>query len=283
VALGTAVRVFSMAVTGIVLFKFSNLPGSSIGAAALSAGVTSEAVATKFMVVNVIKNLKVKISESEPLTFSSISIFYYPLALTALLSLGVQPLVTFFIGSSKMAIESLAVLPVIYSLVFLFRSIALSYQEVGLALIGEDRSGYKKLRNFALYIALSLVALSFLIGFTPLSKIWFEDVSGLSHELSLFSILPYQIIAVMPALTIFISFQRAIVMISKKTGSITGATLAEVGGIILVMIVMIKFFNTAGAVAATSAFIIGRLSANFYLTWPYNAAVKSFNLSDKQV
>jgi hypothetical protein len=37
-----------------------------------------------------------------------------------------------------MAIESLAVLPVVSSLVFIFRSPGLSYQEVNIALIGKE-------------------------------------------------------------------------------------------------------------------------------------------------
>jgi len=59
--------------------------------------------------------------------------------------------VTFFLGHSRMSIESLAVLPVINSLVFIFRSMGLSFQEVGIALLGENNEGYKQLRNFASY------------------------------------------------------------------------------------------------------------------------------------
>lgn len=277
VALGTGVRVIAMSSTGILLYSFTELDGASVGAAALSAGVTSEAIITKFMVRSVINNLMNKRQTGSPLSFAYISKYYYPLALTSLLSLGVQPLVTFFIGSSRMAIESLAVLPVITSLIFIFRSVGLSYQEVGIALIGENKSGYKKLRNFAVMLASVLIFISSLIGFTPLSALWFEKISGLSKELSGFSLVPYRIIAVMPALTVFISFQRAMVMISKKTSSITGATISEVSGIVIIMLIMLNVFDSVGAVAATTAFIIGRLSANTYLMKPYRQAVKNFD------
>jgi hypothetical protein len=75
-------------------------------------------------------------------TYLEISKFYYPLALTSLISLGVHPIITFFVGHSRMSLESLAVLPVINSLVFIFRSFGLSFQEVGIALMGEKYKNY---------------------------------------------------------------------------------------------------------------------------------------------
>ena len=85
-----------------------------------------------------------------PLTYRSIAKFYYPLALTSFLTLGVHPILTFFIGKSRFAIESFAVLPVVNSLGLLFRSVGLSYQEVGVALMGKRFEDYLPLRNFAL-------------------------------------------------------------------------------------------------------------------------------------
>ena len=51
--------------------------------------------------------------------------FYMPLALTSLLAMAVQPMVTFFMfmGQSRYALESLAVLPIVHGLTFIFRAI----------------------------------------------------------------------------------------------------------------------------------------------------------------
>ena len=43
-------------------------------------------------------------------------------------------------GKSRDAVESLAVMPVLYGLTFVFRALGLSYQEVAIALIGDDHS-----------------------------------------------------------------------------------------------------------------------------------------------
>lgn len=272
VAVGTLIRLFAMSAAGFILYKHSSFSGASAGAAALSAGVIAEAIATKFMVSKAVKNLKNKNTQSDNLSYKEIINFYYPLALTSFLSLGVQPVLTFFISSARMAVESLAVLPVINSLIFIFRSIGLSYQEVMITLIGENKINYKILRNFAFYLAVCLIILSLSLGYTSLSEIWFIVISGLPVELADFALIPYRIIAFIPALTVFISVQRAIIMLSRNTKPITGATLIEVCGIITGIFIMIKIFDFTGAVAAASAIIFGRVAANLYYL-PFNRKV----------
>jgi len=106
----------------VLYFKFT-FPGAVVASLALSVGVTAEAVASKLMSLPIVKKIKMirSIEGKEDLTYKGIIEFYYPLALTSILSLGVHPLVTFMLGQSRMAIESLAVLPVINALVFIFQ------------------------------------------------------------------------------------------------------------------------------------------------------------------
>ncbi|MCH9028215.1 MAG: hypothetical protein IH819_01085 [Bacteroidetes bacterium] len=205
--------------------------------------------------------------EEEKLTYRTIYTFYYPLALMSLLSLGVQPFVIFFVGQSRMALESLAVLPVITSFVFIFRALGLSYQEVIIARIGDDKSGYIPLRNFAIILSGVLSIILLIIAFTPLSDIWFRDVSGLSDLLSEFARTPLKIMAIIPALTVFISFQRSVLISDKNTAPITWGTAIEFAVIVIVMLLSINVFSFVGAVAATTSFVVGRCAANFYLTF----------------
>jgi O-antigen/teichoic acid export membrane protein len=72
----------------------------------------------------------------------------------------------------------------------------------------------------------------------------------------------------MPGLSVLLSFQRAIQVSSRETGSLTWSTSLEVIGIIVVLFLVTFFLNTIGAIAATAAFIIGRLVANLYLIKP---------------
>ena len=267
VAYGTVVRLTTMAITAFVIYFYFDVPGVVVGASALTVAVLAEAIASRLMTISIIKQLHHNPSlKDERITYKEIYKFYYPLAIMSLLSLGVQPFVIFFVGQSRMALESLAVLPVITSFVFIFRALGLSYQEVIIAKIGDDKSGYVPLRNFAVMLAGVLSLILFIIAFTPLADIWFNDVSGLSNLLSGFARTPLKIIAILPALTVFISFQRSVLVSDKNTAPITWGTAIEFAVIVIVMLLSINVFSFVGAVAATTSFVIGRSAANIYLT-----------------
>jgi hypothetical protein len=176
----------------------------------------------------------------------TIAKFYYPLALTSILSLGVHPFVTFFMGRSYMAVESLAVLPVVNSLVFVFRSMGLSYQEVNIAPAGEKNQNYTILRNFALYLGIVTTVLITVLAFTPLADLWFINVSGLTKELADLSYLPLKIMILLPALTILLNFQRSVLIINGTTGPISVATAVELTGIIIILLIGVIFLNLSG-------------------------------------
>ena len=184
VTYGTMVRLSVIVIFGLILYT-AGVKGAYVGAGAMSLAVLCEAIATRIMVSRTLNTLLQKEdTENGNLRLRSIAKFYFPLALTSILSLGVHPFVTFFLGRSYMAVESLAVLPVVSSLVFIFRSMGLSYQEVNIALIGKEKQNYRLLRNFAIYMGLAVTVLISALAFTPLADLWFINVSGLSLELA---------------------------------------------------------------------------------------------------
>jgi hypothetical protein len=272
VAYGTVIRLISISSSALLLYLYSDFPGVTVAAIALSIGVLVEAVASRVMVHKTIKSLPEYTATYKPLTYRQITLFYYPLALTSMLALGVHPLVAFFVGHSLMALESLAVLPVINSLVFIFRAMGLSYQEVAITLIGKKGEFYSTVRDFALILGFAVVLILGLIAFTPLAVFWFGTVSGLSIDLVKFSILPLQIMVVMPGLSVMLSFQRAIQVSSRETSHLTWATVLEVLGIIIVLYILTFHLNMIGAIAATSALVVGRIMANLYLIRPNQCA-----------
>jgi hypothetical protein len=281
VTYGTMVRLFVIVIVGILLY-LAGIKGAWVGAGAMSLAVVCEAVVTRIMVSKTLKCLiNMEDTENGSLSLKSISKFYFPLALTSILSLGVHPFVTFFLGRSRMPLESLAVLPVVSSLVFIFRSMGLSYQEVNIALIGKEKQNYILLRNFAIYLGLLVTVLISLLALTPLADLWFINVSGLSTELADLSYLPLKIMIILPALTVLLNFQRSSMIINGTTGPISIATAIELAGIIAVLLVCVVFLNLIGVVAASIAFTAGKLLSNLYLIPKQAAAVKGWNLKSR--
>lgn len=286
VALGTVIRLSSMAATALVLYGGFSLPGAYVGAAALSVGVCAEALAARLMargrVRELIRTPAADTREREILDYRRIVQFYYPLALTSVLALAVHPMVTFFMGQGRFPVESLAVLPVVNSLSFIFRAMGLSYQEVAIALVGKRFEHVDELGRFA--VGLGLVS-SFglaLVGFTPLARLWYETISGLSRELTAFAILPTRILAPIPAFAVLLSFQRAILVQARFTRPITMATAIEVGGIVLALLALTQGLNMVGVIAAAIAFVVGRFSGNIYLVPPCLSVLGSGQLRDRQ-
>lgn len=275
VAYGTFVRLCAMASAAVILF-FSKIEGVIVGAAALSVGVVAEAIATRFMASAIVKKVSANF-ENEEITYMEIWKFYFPLAMMAFISLGIHPAVTYFVGQAKMPIESLALLPVLNSLVFIFRSIGLSYQEVALALM-KNYHDYKILKNFAFGLAFIAVAMLAVISLTPLSEIWLIKVSGLSPEIASIGITPLMLYTIFPALTVLIGFQRSILMCEKKTTPISTATIIEVGLMCLVLIWTIHFTDFVGITAAVIGYTLGRIGANIYLQFPFNSVKKEIIL-----
>lgn len=202
---------------------------------------------------------------ADALTMPAIFRFYLPLAMTSLLAMAVQPAVTFFVGQSRFALESLAVLPVIHGLTFLFRALGLSYQEVGIALFGDRWEQYRPIRNFGWMLAAFAAGGLGLIVFTPLAAVWFEGVSGLSPELAAFALLPAQILALLPAGSVWICFQRAVLVHARQTAPITWAGIFEVAVVVVLLTVTTQVLSWVGAVGAATAIVGGRLAGVLFL------------------
>ena len=278
VTYGTLIRLLVIGVVGLFLY-FTGVKGAYVGAGAMSLAVLVEAIVTRMMVSRSLRNLLQKEDTvNRDMGLRSIAKFYFPLALTSILSLGVHPFVTFFMGRSHMAIESLAVLPVVNSLVFIFRSPGLSFQEVNIALIGKDRQNYRVLKNFALFLAILVTILITVMAFTPLANLWFINVSGLSNDLAELAYLPLQILILLPALTVLLNYQRSLLIINGHTAPISVATVVELTAIIMVLLACVVFLNLVGVVAAAISYMVGRTMSNLYLTPKQSAVVKSWDI-----
>ena len=262
VAYGTVVRLATMSLLAVAAFRAFDLPGAGVGALALSGAVIVEAVASHLMTRRLVRELASRrraASRPDVLRLPALVRFYAPLAMTSTIALSIQPLVTFFMGQARFTLESLAVLPVVQGLTFVFRALGLSYLEAVIALLGRRRRHFQRLRNFAAGLAVVSTAGLCAIAFTPLAAVWFHDVSGLSPALTQFALLPVRILAAFPLLSVALHLQRGLLVHARRTRPIARATGFEVLGVAAVLAVAIHVLDLAGAVAAALALLAGRI------------------------
>jgi Na+-driven multidrug efflux pump len=210
-----------------------------------------------------------------PLTLGRFARFYYPLALTSLIGLVLQPMLTFFMGRAPAPVESLAVFPVIHALSFLFRALGLSYQEVVIALAGRRFEHAVPVRRFAVSLA-AAVSLGFMvIAATPLARVWFGEVSGLTPALVEFAMLPALILIPLPALTVLQSWQRGVLVNARRTAPATWATALEIGVVAVAFPLLTAVFGWPGVVSSGVAFVAGRFAAVVFLVRPTGRAMEA--------
>lgn len=270
IAFGTVLRFVTIGATAFGLKEWTSLDGSLVATLAMSAAVIVEAIASRIMAAPTLRKLEdtPASSDCEEMTTSSIWEFYRPLALMTMIALGIHPLINGVIGYAHFPVASLAVLPAVDGLTFLFRALGLSYQEVAIAMFDKGQEAVKKLTTFAIWLGVIASAGLAIVAFTPLFDIWFGNVYKLTAELTEFSLLPLQLLVLLPLLSVILSYQRAIYVNNRDTGPITWATVFEAATIVLVIGGMAHFTSVSGAVATSIALMGGRLLANIYLGKP---------------
>lgn len=247
--------------------------GVYVGAMALSFGVvTATVVAYAFVRSTVREHLSESVPDAESLTWRELFGFYGPLALTPLIMLLARPLLSIGLARAPDPLASLAVWPVIMSFLFLGRSIAVSFQEAVVALLDDEQS-FHVLRRFSVGLAIVLGGVFAVAAVTPLARLWYADVSGLSPRLVGLSLAPTMLIAFVPGLTTLISWQRGLLVHVKRTQPITESVAVNVAVLTGVMAVLMQTVSLPGATLAAIALTASVFAEWLYVWWRSRTAV----------
>jgi hypothetical protein len=141
----------------------------------------------------------------------------------------------------------------------------LAFQDAAIALMGERFDNLPELRRFAASLGFAASAGIALVAFTPLSDLYFRTISGLSAELTAFALTPARLIVPLPALSVLLSLQRAILVEGRRTQHVTVASVIEVSTVALAFVALGWGLGLIGATAAFAAFLSGRKASNVYL------------------
>jgi hypothetical protein len=221
VGLGTMVRLCANLIVLAIGYFSTNLPGIVVGTSAVIAGVISEAIYAGLVVRPVVNNeLRFSPTVEPELTWQIFSAFYYPLVMTSLLSLLANPIGSAALSRMPLALESLAVWPVVTGLIFMLRSMGIAYNEVVVALL-DDCGAYPYLKRFAYLLAVTTTILLLIVTATPVSHLWFQTISGLRPELSKLAQNALWLALPLPAMSVMQSWYQGTILYGKRTKGIT--------------------------------------------------------------
>jgi hypothetical protein len=263
------IMVLRIAVTGVILgtgLSTGFLSGASIGGLSLSAGVTTGAVSAFLFCRSLLRKNVIKPAgpEEKTISWKGLLTFYIPLALTSFILLAVRPIITAGIARAPQPLDSLALWPVIHSFLFLFTSVALSYQEVVVALLeGDDR--YRVLKRFTWMISVALMGVFFLVPLLDLDTVWFRTVVGVPSDLMPLVRAPMYILPFMPFLLSQTTWYRGIQVKRRVTMNITKGVL--VNGVVLTALLFsaAELLPVSGVIIAAGALTAAHLLEMLFL------------------
>jgi hypothetical protein len=265
VGVGTGVRLAANATVLAVGAAIGKLPGIVVGAAAISSGVLAEALFIGWRVRPIVRDELAAAPESdEPLTARNFLRFYIPLAMTSLISLLALPIGSAAISRMPRPIDSLAVWPVLGGLTFTLRSLGLAYTEVVVALF-EKPGAPRALFRFTVLLASATSTTLLLIAATPLARLWFASISGLSAPLTALGSRAIWISLLVPALSVLQSWHQGILVHLRRTRGVTEAV-----SIYLAMSGLLLWFGVhsarfTGLYVGLAAALIGYLTQVLWL------------------
>ncbi len=280
VGIGTVIR---LSADGLVLaagYLIGAIPGIVVASGAIAVGVVSEAVYAGLRVRPVLREqLKPAPPVAQPLTLQNFVEFYTPLALTSLLNMLLQPMVSAALSRMPEALDSLAVWSVLNGFVFLLRSLSYALNEVVIALLDEPRAA-ENLRRLTVTLSVLTSAVMLMTAATPPGALWFGQISALSPQLTRMAQLGLWILLPIPGLNAFQSWYQGAIVHSRHTRIITEAIAIFLLTNGVVLWAGAVRGETAGLYVGSAAFSVGMLTQTAWLWWRSRPALRTLQSRD---
>lgn len=213
--------------TGVMLVgnALDLLPGAQLAAAAIIVGVLAELVYNRVRFAAVIPSKLPNVDESaKELDFARFFAFFMPLVLMTVLTMVVQTLVTVVLGRMPLPLESLAVWPVLFSLIIILQSPGMAFTEVVISLL--ERPGAARLLRRVTWLSVgALTLLLVVVAATPAAMAWFTGVAGLSAPLTELALVGLWLGLAVPGLRLLTSWYQGVIIHGERTRGILESVL----------------------------------------------------------
>jgi hypothetical protein len=283
VGIGTVIR---LSVDGLVLatgYIIKDFPGIVVGASAMASGVLAEAIYAGIIVRPVLqREVRLAPPVNPQLTYRAFLDFYIPLAMTSLIGLIVQPIGSAALSRMPNPLQSLAIWPVASGLIFMLRSIGIAYNEVVVTLLDEPMSA-PRLRRFTFLLAEFITSILLLLAATPLSWVWFHNVSGLNNVLADLARHSIWLGAILPGLSVFQSWYQGAILHGRKTRAVTESVVIFLISNTVILSVGVLWGQIAGLYLGMASFSLSSLAQVTWLWHRSRPVIKRIHSMDIHV
>lgn len=234
VTLGAVVRLITDVIVVGILYLLNVNTGVIIATVTFTSGILAEAVYSGIRLRPVLNELRAVPLSDNRITLRSFTNFYVPLVMTSLLTIVVQPMGTAALSRMDRPLESLAVWPVIYSLIILWSSAGTAFTEAVVILLEQPRA-VTVLHNFTIRMATIFVGLLLIMNITPFAQLWFTNIAALPAEMAPTASWALWVGLLLPGLAFIQSWYTGTLVNLRQTRGITESVAASLivhGGIL---------------------------------------------------
>ena len=258
VTVGTMVRIVVLVLSGLALMQVP-ISGALVGGIVLILGTFAEMLVVYLFSRPVVSHFaKVAPSGSEE-RFYHLAHFYWPIALTSLVTQLTQPMTLGAIGRLDNHIALLAAFPVALALISLLVGCAFSSQEVVIAILAEDRGRTREVHRFAHLLGAALFLISILLAWPPVSRFWFSEIVKLPVDLLTLATSATVALTPLPPLFVYQTLLRAQLIVERATFAATLATIAEIGALAVFLLNLSLFGSIPPLVAIAVTMSLAKL------------------------
>ncbi len=260
VGVGTAIRLLATASLLGIGFLLRDIPGAVVGGAAVTGGVIVEAIYAGFRIRPVLREqIKPAPPQEKQLTWREFASFYIPLAMTPVLTIISQPIGSAALSRMPRPVESLALWPVLWGLVFMLRCMGMAYNEVVVALL--DKPGARlQLLRFSRLLAATTSSILLIMAVTPLSDLWFGGINALEPRLIGVAKTALWIAVLLPALSVYQSWFQGHLLHRRRTHVITESVVALLIALISVNTLGVYVGTITGIYVGLCGYLCGALA-----------------------
>ncbi len=278
VGTGTLIRLFGTTFPLVIALAVGAENGAAIAAIAISCGVVSEAIYARICVFSIERGPLLEAASEKVLDLATTIRFYFPLALTSVLSLASYPFCSAGMNRMPEALTSLAIWSAVSGLGFFTRSSGMAFNEVVIRHAG-DPGGRRALRNFMLVAGAGMSGIVALIAATPLGEAWYIGLERIPTDgMDLARVATWLLIP-MPFLTFLISYWQGLLVDVHETRPISEGVAIGLGTIALVLVAFVGLGTLGGAVAATLALTVASVLQAVWLAWRWRTIRRRLGMS----
>ncbi len=260
----TFLRIISESLLMLIGFLDGRLPGIVIATGSQVVGMVLETIYASLRVRPILKYEMKTIPVENELTWKELVRFYVPLSMTTIIGFSFQFINSAGLSRMPLALESLAVYPVVSGLSWLLQGPGVALNEVVVALLDRPRS-VATLRRFTLLLFAGSLLLTLLFLVTPLSIFWFTHISSLAPNLVQMANNTLWIMLASSGLCVLQCWFQALIVHGRKTRFLSESIVVALIVEVVIIIAGVAYGRMTGVYVGTLGMVISYAAQVFWL------------------